>query len=264
MKKLPSAYKIGLIYIISGILWIISSNLLLNGYYTLKGIFFVLLSSILIFFLVKNSLKRLRQKQHELGMILKALPLPALIIRDHHIEMLNNLFTKTFGYHHIDTVQELLSKLFATEQEQIEMRKQFRLLSDTPDDQENVLECTILDHNGNQREIQCHHMPSKQYNIFIVTDLTEIRKISLKNQQAEKLQALEQLSGGVAHDFNNQLMPIMGFAELIEGNSTDKCIQNFARKIIKNAHNAASLSRQLLTFSRRDTVHQSPSHPEIF
>ena len=74
-------------------------------------------------------------------------------------------------------------------------------------------------------------------------------------RQAQKLEALGRLAGGVAHDFNNLLTAIKGYADLLidaieEGDQR----RGDAQEIIKAADRAASLTRQLLAFSRRQVV----------
>ena len=69
------------------------------------------------------------------------------------------------------------------------------------------------------------------------------------------MQAIGQLAGGVAHDFNNVLTAIIGFSDLLLANHrpTDPSFQDIM-KIKQNANRAAGLVRQLLAFSRRQTL----------
>ncbi len=69
--------------------------------------------------------------------------------------------------------------------------------------------------------------------------------------QGQKMQAVGQLAGGVAHDFNNVLTAIIGFSDLLLANHrpSDRSFQDIMN-IKQNANRAASLVRQLLAFSR--------------
>jgi two-component system, cell cycle sensor histidine kinase and response regulator CckA len=81
-------------------------------------------------------------------------------------------------------------------------------------------------------------------------DVTEREAMAERLVEAQRLEALGQLAGGVAHDFNNSLTAIAGFASLIaSGESPDP--QDDARTILGAAEHASVLTRQLLAFSRR-------------
>jgi PAS domain S-box-containing protein len=74
-------------------------------------------------------------------------------------------------------------------------------------------------------------------------------------QQAQKLDALGKLAGGVAHDFNNRLLVIIGYSELIKDQlPPDSLLAPQVDMIIGSANQAAELSRQLLAYSRRQVL----------
>ncbi len=91
--------------------------------------------------------------------------------------------------------------------------------------------------------------------IVYAIDTTEQRALELQFAQAQKMQAVGELAGGVAHDFNNVLQGIMGYADLLLVNHrpTDPSFQDIMQ-IKQNANRAAGLVRQLLAFSRRQTL----------
>ncbi|MFL5223261.1 MAG: cell cycle histidine kinase CckA, partial [Microvirga sp.] len=86
-------------------------------------------------------------------------------------------------------------------------------------------------------------------------DISEQRQLEQQFAQAQKMQAVGQLAGGVAHDFNNVLQAIIGYSDLLLANHrpTDPSFQDIMQ-IKQNANRAASLVRQLLAFSRRQTM----------
>ena len=86
-------------------------------------------------------------------------------------------------------------------------------------------------------------------------DTTEQRTLQENLAQSQKMQAIGQLAGGVAHDFNNVLTAIIGYSDLLLANHrpTDPSFQDIMQ-IKQNANRAAGLVRQLLAFSRRQTM----------
>ncbi|HEV2557743.1 MAG TPA: ATP-binding protein [Microvirga sp.] len=80
----------------------------------------------------------------------------------------------------------------------------------------------------------------------------EMAEAALK--QAQRLEAVGQLTGGVAHDFNNLLMVVNGNVERLRRDLTDPRHKRALDSIDKAARRGASLTRQLLTFSRQQTV----------
>lgn len=86
-------------------------------------------------------------------------------------------------------------------------------------------------------------------------DTTEQRKLQEEFAQSQKMQAVGQLAGGVAHDFNNMLTAIIGYCDLLLTNHrpTDPSFQDIMQ-IKQTANRAAGLTRQLLAFSRRQTL----------
>jgi two-component system, cell cycle sensor histidine kinase and response regulator CckA len=91
--------------------------------------------------------------------------------------------------------------------------------------------------------------------VIYVLETTEQRALEAQFAQAQKMQAVGQLAGGVAHDFNNVLQAIIGYSDLLltHHRPTDPSFQDIMQ-IKQNANRAASLVRQLLAFSRRQTL----------
>ncbi|MDR0968824.1 MAG: response regulator [Holosporaceae bacterium] len=91
--------------------------------------------------------------------------------------------------------------------------------------------------------------------IVYFVDITERKKLQQQFVQSQKMQAVGQLAGGIAHDFNNLLTAMIGYCDLL----LEKCLPsdrsfNDVMQIKQNANRASNLVRQLLAFSRRQTL----------
>jgi PAS domain S-box-containing protein len=86
-------------------------------------------------------------------------------------------------------------------------------------------------------------------------DITERRRLEQRVRQIQRMEALGELAGGVAHDFNNSLTVISGFTELLlaELDTLDPRAADL-REVRKATDSAASLTRQLLAFSRQQVI----------
>jgi two-component system cell cycle sensor histidine kinase/response regulator CckA len=93
------------------------------------------------------------------------------------------------------------------------------------------------------------------YYIRVVEDITARKRLEDQLLQAQKLESIGRLAGGVAHDFNNLLTAILGYGELIEeGYSLAPEAQEYLHNITQAAHKAARLTGQLLAFARRQII----------
>ena len=91
--------------------------------------------------------------------------------------------------------------------------------------------------------------------IFNSRDVTERKKLEEQFLQSQKVQAIGQLAGGVAHDFNNILTAILGYSDVsLRQLSPNSTLYQNTSEIRKAAERAASLTRQLLAFSRKQVL----------
>ena len=83
----------------------------------------------------------------------------------------------------------------------------------------------------------------------------ERKKLEEQLMQSQKMDAIGRLAGGVAHDFNNILTVIQGYAQiLVTREDFDQKALDDLKQIIQSAHRASNLTRQLLTFSRKQII----------
>lgn len=92
----------------------------------------------------------------------------------------------------------------------------------------------------------------------MVEDVTARREMEEQLRQASKMEAVGRLAGGVAHDFNNMLLAITGFAALLEAEiGPEGAAAEYLLEIQKAADRSAKLTRQLLAFGRKQMLRVS-------
>jgi len=98
-----------------------------------------------------------------------------------------------------------------------------------------------------------------QYLCGFLSDITPRRKLEDHIRQVQKMDALGSLAGGVAHDFNNMLTAISGYAQLMEMKN-EVANQEEIAGILLATKRAATLTKRLLTFSRQQKLQTAPVH----
>ena len=89
----------------------------------------------------------------------------------------------------------------------------------------------------------------------MIEDISDRKDSESQLRQAQKMDAVGQLSAGIAHDFNNLLMGVLGYAGIARGEvEADSHAAECLGKIEESAQSAAALTRQLLAFGRRQTL----------
>ncbi|MFH1760529.1 MAG: PAS domain S-box protein, partial [bacterium] len=92
----------------------------------------------------------------------------------------------------------------------------------------------------------------------LVRDLTETNSMREQLRQSDKMRAIGQLAGGVAHDINNQMVSILGFSEILEEQLGKNDKKKYAQRIITTAKRASELTKQLLAFARKGKYQAAP------
>lgn len=91
--------------------------------------------------------------------------------------------------------------------------------------------------------------------VHFATDLTEMKKLEEQFRQAQKMESIGRLAAGIAHDFNNLLTTILGFSELLLFQlPKEEEMREYIESIHDSGKQAASLTRQLLAFSRKQIL----------
>lgn len=130
------------------------------------------------------------------------------------------------------------------------------------------IEITAIRSNGQEFPVELAIAPfrieGKEAFTAFIRDITDrkraeetLRETERQLRQAHKMEAVGKLAGGIAHDFNNLLTVVIGSSELLETTNDPVVINELASDIQGAAERAAQLTRQLLTFSRKQVTELS-------
>ncbi|GAB5545300.1 MAG: hypothetical protein SangKO_050600 [Sandaracinaceae bacterium] len=110
--------------------------------------------------------------------------------------------------------------------------------------------------DGSERVLQWTSRPDRELRqiIAVARDVTEQRALEARLQQAQKMDAVGQLAGGVAHDFNNLVQAILGNVHFALSAGPSGEMREYLQDIESAANRAAELTRQLLTYSRQQPL----------
>lgn len=104
------------------------------------------------------------------------------------------------------------------------------------------------------------HIKDKSYYLSFHQDITEQKQISLRLEQAQRMESIGNLAGGIAHDFNNILTPIIGLSEMLVDDLPEGSLQKEnAEEILRAGNRGEDLVNQILKFSRQSEHKMLPT-----
>ena len=210
----------------------------------------------------QRELAALRQSDDRHRVLFDANPLPIWVLDPDTLRFLavNEAMVRTYGY----SREEFLGMSVVEIKSPDDVPDMLRSIRDAPSDATGHVGIRKHRHRDGRSldlDITVHPITfeGRRAILGIAVDVTESRKLEEQFRQSQKMEAIGQLAGGVAHDFNNILTVILANAEfsideLGEGHPVAADIME-----IRNAANrAARLTRQLLMFSRKQKRHLKP------
>ncbi|MFA5263946.1 MAG: PAS domain S-box protein [Opitutaceae bacterium] len=219
----------------------------------------------------RHAEQELRASEAHYRHLIESSPL-AMLVTDIHQRVIfaNTKFTELFGYT-IEDVPDLESwwptawpdpVQRARMKEEWASRLQVAFSTGRPAD---IIETEIRCKDGAVRRIQANASLCSDRLLVVLTDLTERARLEHELRQAQKLEVVGQLAGGVAHDFNNIIQAVLGFIGLAQDPSLEIADRDvYLREALSAAKRASQLTRQLLAFGRRQPLHFEDTHlPEL-
>lgn len=260
------ALRVAAIYLVVGLVWIAFSDALVHATITdpdtlltvetLKGWFFVVASAVLIYLLVARELRGRKREADRFWALAAQVPTTITVLdADGTVRYTSAAVEALTGYTpHEREGRGIFDTVHPDQLE--EARAVLARVRDTPGARE-TLDVRILHRGGEERvaEVTVRNLlddPAVGGIVINAHDVTARRSLEAQLLQAQKMEAIGRLAGGVAHDFNNVLTVILGSAhELLAPGADAGHVDAQAREIIQSAERGALLTKQMLAFSRQ-------------
>jgi PAS domain S-box-containing protein len=203
----------------------------------------------------KEAERSLKESEERFRVAMEANPDPVLLCDNRRRVIYSNpAFTRVFGWTHKQSKNRLIDE-FIPEADRHEISGTVAAL--LAGKAMPAIETQHLTKENSQRAVEitggayCDASGAPVGCILNIRDITEQKRLQRQIHQAQRLESLGRLAGGIAHNFNNLLMGIHGSVELIrmEADPTDKGDANL-RNISKCVNSGAELTRQLLGMAR--------------
>jgi len=202
-----------------------------------------------------------RESEEKFRVITEESPLGvSLIDKKGNYKYLNPRFLEMVGYslEHISTGRDWFKKAFPDKKYRnlvISTWKSDKQRSGIGESRPRTFVVTC--HDGSKKTINFKPVTLEAGDqLLIYEDITENKKLEDQLRQAQKMESIGTLAGGVAHDFNNILSPIIGYTEmLLEDIPKESPLRISLMEVLKGALRAKDLVKQILTFSRQ-TAHE--------
>jgi len=202
--------------------------------------------------------KALSESRNYLEKIINTIGDP-IFVKDseHRWITLNDAYCSFMGYEREELIGKTDTEFFPEEETAAFWEKDLQVL-ETGEEvtcEENFTDRSGVQHIVLTKKTLYTDEAGNRFVVGIITDLTELKRLEEQLRQSQKMETVGLLAGGISHDFNNLLTPILGYSELLlhefgEGDPRGEKL----RQIRHAAERARDLTRQLLAFSRKQVM----------
>jgi PAS domain S-box-containing protein len=266
------AFRIVFYYLLFGILWIALSDRILIFLFdpatvdtyaflqTMKGWLFIVLTGSVLFLLIRSNVRKLhqskallRQSEERYKTIFETTGNATLIIEpDMTISLVNREFVSLSGYRkeEIEGKMKWTSFVSADDRERmVAYHKQRRMKNRSAPGR---YQFSFITRSGETRiiDLTVGLIPETQQSVASLLDVTENKELEAKYLRAQRMESIGTLAGGVAHDLNNILGPILLSVEALKKSYGDEKSERYLSIIERSTNRGAELVKQILAFAR--------------
>jgi PAS domain S-box-containing protein len=187
-----------------------------------------------------------------------------IVEEDMTISMVNAAFERLSGFSRGE-IENRKTFLEFVEKDDLDRIKSYHIArKENSKSAPSEYECRLVNREGSLRDVYASAslIPGTTRSIASLIDVTDLRKLQGQLLHSQKMEAVGQLAGGVAHDFNNILTIIMGYGSILLMNTAkDSTLKSYVESILASAERATNLTQSLLAFSRKQSI--TPKNIEL-
>jgi PAS domain S-box-containing protein len=217
---------------------------------------------------VASRTRAFRESEARFRLFAELAPVGIVILDDRKNTLyISSKFTEILGYtlEDMPTVEQWWPLAYPDETMRSRVRREWREAvyeAEQTSAEIKPMEYPVTCKSGVVRDIEFRMASTTELNVVVITDITERKKAEAEHDklqsqfiQAQKMESVGRLAGGVAHDYNNMLSVILGYAELVmERTAPDDPLQEDLREIHSAARHSAEITGQLLAFARKQAI----------
>ena len=210
----------------------------------------------------------LKHSKDIIELVIEKTPIPMVLTDNNQdIVLFNKKFTEQFGYTLADvsTAEKWWKLAYPDVEYRLKVQKSWMTAIDEAEKSNTDIATQVWDlciKDRTFRTVEFNMTPLDGMSVITMKDITEQLKLAAEHRhlqeqyhQAQKVESIGRLVGGIAHDLNNLLAPIIGYSDLLSIKyKDDERTSSQFDQIVQSSLKARELIRQLLVFSRRQNI----------